>query len=133
VAAESLGLGCCYIGALRNNPAAVADVPDEAMVVFGMAIGYPDPTIESDVKPRLPQNVVLHREQHSPVVSDTLAEYERRLQTFQAEQNMRLIEGTEQAALSLKDEEALTGRHVLKESLAQRGFSLRRLYVATPV
>jgi nitroreductase len=128
VAAESLGLGCCYIGALRNNPAAVADelgVPHEAMVVFGMTIGYPDPTVESDVKPRLPQNVVLHREQYSPVVSDSLAEYDRRIQSFQAEQNMRLIEWTEQAALRVKDEEALTGRHVLKEFLAQRGFSLR--------
>jgi nitroreductase len=37
MAAESLGLGGCYIGALRNNPAAVADelgVPDGAMVVL---------------------------------------------------------------------------------------------------
>ncbi len=128
LAAQSLGLGGCYIGAMRNYPAAVADelgLPDEAMVVFGMTIGYPDPAVDSDVKPRLPQNAILHRERYSPAVSETLAEYDRRMQTFQAEQNMRLIDWTEQAALRVKDEAALTGRHVLKEFLAQRGFSLR--------
>jgi nitroreductase len=128
MAAESLGLGGCYIGALRNNPAAVADelgVPDGAIVVFGMTIGYPDPTVDSDVKPRLPQSVILHHERYSPVAAETLAEYDRRMQTFQAEQNMRSIEWTEQSALRVRDEAALTGRHVLKEFLAHRGFSLR--------
>ncbi|MBV8795737.1 MAG: nitroreductase family protein, partial [Hyphomicrobiales bacterium] len=54
VAAESLGLGGCYIGAMRNNPVGVADelgLPDEALVVFGMTIGIPDPGIGTDVKP----------------------------------------------------------------------------------
>lgn len=111
--AQSLGLGGCYIGAMRNHPAAVADelgLPDEAMVVFGMTIGYPHPAVDSDVKPRLPQNAILHRERDSPAVPDTLAEYDRRMQTFQAEQNKRLIDWTERAALRVKDEAALTGR-----------------------
>jgi len=128
LAAQSLGLGGCYIGAMRNHPAAVADelaLPDEAMVVFGMTIGYPDPSVDSDVKPRLPQNAVLHREGYSSAAPDTLAEYDRRMQTFQAEQNMRLIDWTEQAALRVRDEAALTGRRVLKEFLMRRGFSLR--------
>jgi nitroreductase len=128
MAAESIGLGGCYIGALRNNPAAVADelgVPDGAMVVFGMTIGYPDPAVDSDVKPRLPQGVVLHEERYSPAPVGALAEYDRRMQTFQTEQNMRAIEWTEQSALRVRDEAALTGRHVLKDFLAQRGFSLR--------
>jgi hypothetical protein len=77
------------------------------------------------VKPRLPQSVILHHERYSPVAADALAEYDRRMQTFQAEQNMRSIEWTEQSALRVRDEAALTGRHVLKEFLAQRGFSLR--------
>jgi nitroreductase len=58
VAAESLGLGGCYVGAMRNNPAGVAGelgLPDEALVVFGMTIGIPDPGIGTDVKPRLPR------------------------------------------------------------------------------
>ncbi|MEJ1976336.1 MAG: nitroreductase family protein [Acetobacteraceae bacterium] len=42
VAAESLGLGTVYIGALRNNPEAVAaelGLPPRAFAVFGMCVG----------------------------------------------------------------------------------------------
>jgi nitroreductase len=46
VAAESLGLGTCYIGAMRNHPEQVAEVlglPPDAFAVFGLCIGWPDP------------------------------------------------------------------------------------------
>jgi len=60
VAAESLGMGICYIGGLRNNPAEVSDVlqlPENVYPVFGLCIGYPDQ--DPDIKPRLPQATVL--------------------------------------------------------------------------
>jgi nitroreductase len=120
VAAESLGLGGCYIGAMRNNPAGVADelaLPDEALVIFGMTIGIPDPGIGTDVKPRLPQNVILHRERYTPPDPALLAAYDERIREFQAEQNM--------PALRVRDEAALTGREVLRDFLRDRGFSLR--------
>src|SRR3954452_23550254 len=63
VAAESLGLSCVYIGALRNNPQEVArllDLPPGAMGVFGMCVGYPLPTVTNEVKPRLPQSAIVH-------------------------------------------------------------------------
>lgn len=59
VAANSLGLGSCYIGGIRNNPEGVAlelGLPPESVAVFGLTIGYPDPTRESELKPRLPQS-----------------------------------------------------------------------------
>lgn len=55
IAAESLGLGICYIGALRNDPLSVSNLlglPDYTYPVFGLCLGYPDETPE--VKPRLP-------------------------------------------------------------------------------
>ena len=55
IALESLGLGACYIGAMRNHPREVAEelgLPAGAFVVFGMTIGYPDPEVETGVKPR---------------------------------------------------------------------------------
>lgn len=55
VAAESMGLGICYIGGIRNDLEAVKEVlktPDHVIPLFGMAVGYPDQ--ETDVKPRLP-------------------------------------------------------------------------------
>jgi nitroreductase len=128
VAAESLGLGGCYIGAMRNNPAGVADelaLPDEALVIFGMTIGIPDPAVETDVKPRLPQNVILHRERYAPPEPALLAAYDQRIREFQAEQKMRVTDWTEQSALRVRDEAALTGREVLRDFLRDRGFSLR--------
>ncbi|TNE73253.1 MAG: oxygen-insensitive NADPH nitroreductase [Gammaproteobacteria bacterium] len=60
IAAESEGLGLCYVGGIRNNPAEVAEVlklPDHVYPVFGMSLGYPDQNPE--VKPRLPLETVL--------------------------------------------------------------------------
>ena len=55
IALESLGLGACYIGAMRNHPKEVAaelELPAGAFVVFGMTVGYPDPEVATGVKPR---------------------------------------------------------------------------------
>ena len=59
VAAESLGLSCVYIGALRNDPQQVARIvglPSGAFGVFGMCVGYAAGS--ATVKPRLSQQVV---------------------------------------------------------------------------
>ncbi|MBT2684418.1 oxygen-insensitive NADPH nitroreductase [Bacillus sp. ISL-37] len=55
IAAESMGLGICYIGGIRNDLEAVKEVlktPEHVIPLFGMAVGYPDQ--ETDLKPRLP-------------------------------------------------------------------------------
>ena len=60
VAAESEGLGICYIGGIRNNPQQISDLlelPDHVFPVFGMCLGYP--AHDPDVKPRLPVAAVL--------------------------------------------------------------------------
>ncbi|AHI28949.1 oxygen-insensitive NADPH nitroreductase [Marinobacter similis] len=60
VAAESEGLGLCYIGGIRNNPAEVSSLlrlPEDVYPVFGMCLGYPDQNPE--VKPRLPVESIL--------------------------------------------------------------------------
>ena len=66
VAAESEGLGICYIGGVRNNPQAISDLlglPDHVYPVFGMCLGYP--AHEPDVKPRLPVEAVLKEDTYS--------------------------------------------------------------------
>lgn len=60
IAAESEGLGICYIGAIRNNPAAICELlklPKHIYPAFGMCLGYPEQ--DPEVKPRLPIAVVL--------------------------------------------------------------------------
>jgi nitroreductase len=63
VAAESLGLGICYIGGIRNNPQAVSELlglPDQVYPLFGLCLGYPDQ--DPEVKPRLPLSIILKEE-----------------------------------------------------------------------
>ena len=65
VAAESSGLGICYIGGIRNDPekvSALLDLPDQVYPVFGFCLGYP--AQDPDVKPRLPLSVVLKEERY---------------------------------------------------------------------
>ena len=65
IAAESLGLGICYIGALRNNPALVSellDLPEQVYPVFGLCIGHP--AQDPEVKPRMPLNAVLMQDSY---------------------------------------------------------------------
>lgn len=65
VAAESLGLGICYIGGLRNNPAEVSallGLPEQVYPVFGLCLGHPDQ--DPEVKPRIAVEAVLMQEQY---------------------------------------------------------------------
>ncbi|MBW4935373.1 oxygen-insensitive NADPH nitroreductase [Marinobacter sp. F4206] len=60
IAAESEGLGLCYIGGIRNNPAEISSIlrlPDHVYPVFGLCLGYPDQ--DPEVKPRLPVETIL--------------------------------------------------------------------------
>ncbi len=63
VAAESLGLGMCYIGAIRNNPAEVIELLNLPRLVFpisGMTLGWP--VRAPRIRPRLPLETILHWE-----------------------------------------------------------------------
>jgi FMN reductase (NADPH) len=66
LAAESLGLGIVYVGAIRNDSAKVVAelaLPDLVFPITGMCVGYPDEN--PAVKARLPLPAVLHREQYT--------------------------------------------------------------------
>lgn len=65
IGAEANGLGCCYIGGIRNNPQRVTELlalPDLVFPVFGLCLGYPDQSPER--KPRLPLTTVLHKDRY---------------------------------------------------------------------
>lgn len=128
VAADSLGLGSCYIGGLRNQPENVArelGLPPETVAVFGLTVGYPDPAVKTEVKPRLPQSAVLFRERYGETGRDDLAAYDARLTAFQARQNMPKAGWTGVVAKRVKDAAALHGRAQLAETLRRLGFSLK--------
>ena len=65
IAAESVGLGTVYVGAIRKSTQEVAtllNLPPFVFPVFGLCVGYPNPESQPAIKPRLPQSAVLHRE-----------------------------------------------------------------------
>jgi nitroreductase len=127
VAAESLGLGCVYIGAIRNHPVEVAKelaLPPNAVALAGLVVGRPDPKVATAVKPRLPQDAVLFREQYAsgPMQRAAIARYDETLRAFQAEQGMKVQGWTEQALNRVKDS---SGRARLREALETLGFGLK--------
>ena len=78
LAAESLGLGICYIGSIRNNPQDVIKLLDLPRLVFpvtGMTVGWPakSPTL----RPRLATEAVLHWETYNRAQDQALHDYDR--------------------------------------------------------
>lgn len=130
VALESFGVGGVYIGAIRDNPMAVAaelDLPPSVFALFGMAIGWPEANQGIGIKPRLPQAAVLFREQYSWGARQAAAvgRYNKILREFQSSQAMKVQDWTTQASERTATVEALRGRHVLKGVLRSMGFGLR--------
>ncbi|KRK78545.1 oxygen-insensitive NADPH nitroreductase [Companilactobacillus nodensis] len=78
VAAESMGLGICYIGSLRNNIAQVAKLlklPDFTIPLFGMTVGVP--STKNQLKPRMaPSNQVATNSYNEDQFND-LSEYDQ--------------------------------------------------------
>lgn len=82
IAAESEGLGICYIGGIRNNPQAISDLlglPDHVYPVFGMCIGYP--AHQPDVKPRLPVSAILKEDAYTPD-TEAVDAFDASMQTY---------------------------------------------------
>jgi nitroreductase len=129
VAAESLGLSCVYIGALRNNPLEVARIvglPSGAFGVFGMCVGYASATAASEVKPRLPQDVVLHREVYD--TSDERARraaYDALMGGFSARNEMAADTWTKRVIGRMGKIAAMGGRDKMVAALHGLGFELK--------
>ena len=129
VAAESLGLSTVYIGAMRNDPVRVAKLlglPPGAGVVFGLCVGYPKPENVGEVKPRLPQEVVLHRDRYAlePEQREQ-ANYDARLEAFSRRNEMASYTWTQRVIARMSTIKALSGRERLKDAFIALGFPLR--------
>ncbi len=125
VAAESAGLGICYIGGLRNHPREVSDLlqlPPGVYPVFGLCLGYPDQNPEC--KPRLPLDVVLKDEVYSEQGdAERIALYDEQVREYY---RTRTGGGhgqswSEQVAGLLSEK----ARPHMRDFLAQQGFVLR--------
>jgi len=129
VAAESLGLGAVYIGALRNRLEQVAtelQLPRHAIPVFGLCLGYPDPESPADIKPRLEPTAILHREHYSLDGQTEAADrYDDRLRGFQREQGLDPVGWISHLLGRLQGAKSLNGRETILATIRARGLGLR--------
>ena len=129
VAAQSLGLGTVYLGAIRNQPERVAEelgLPPGVFAVVGVCVGRPDAARPAAIKPRLPQAAVLSRERYArPEAQRHVQRYDATMQSFYAAQGMPVARWSEHSLARLRGPEQLRGRHRLVEALQAQHIGLR--------
>ncbi|OFS64622.1 oxygen-insensitive NADPH nitroreductase [Nosocomiicoccus sp. HMSC09A07] len=118
VAAESLDLGICYLGSIRNNTKKMIEIlelPEGTFPVIGMAVGYKNS--EGSFKERLPQDTVYFEntypefEQIEASLNDydeTITEYyktrdENKRQDNWSEQVVKKLSKMDQVRKDIKD------------------------------
>lgn len=128
VAAEAVGLGAVYLGAVRNDVEAVAGVlglPPGTAPVVGLAVGHPDPAVPARVKPRLPQAAVLHRETYDlPGQASALDDYEERIGDFYRAEGLE-TSWARRVVGRLRGHGSLHGRERLRAGLTALGLPSR--------
>jgi nitroreductase len=125
-AAEAIGLGICYIGALRNDAQSVTEIlslPEGVFGIFGLCLGYPSEASKADIKPRLPIESVWFEERYRRDVDVT--DYDDRMKAFYQQHRMKGEDTWSLRSGRRADEHHLTGRERLLPWLQDQGF-LRR-------
>lgn len=77
LAAESLDLGVCFIGGIRNNLELVKELlhlPKYTIPLFGLTIGIPEE--KNEPKPRLPQKNTVFTNTYNELASKNLIDYD---------------------------------------------------------
>ena len=124
-AAESVGLGICYIGGIRNNPVDVSkllELPTGVYPVFGLCLGYPDQ--DPEIKPRLPLSVILKDEVYNERGDqDQIREYDEKIRDYYQTRTGggHGISWTEQVATLLSEK----SRPHMKAFLEKQGFKFK--------
>lgn len=127
LAAESLGLGGVFVGGIRNNIEAIVDelqLPPHVFPVVGMAIGVPDPSEGTGVKPRLPLSTLLHEEQYdTDAWRDGAEQFEGEFRDYFEGQGVPGRSWARTMSRRLGTTEGLDGRHTMGASLRAQGFA----------
>ncbi|HZG70335.1 MAG TPA: oxygen-insensitive NADPH nitroreductase [Chondromyces sp.] len=130
IAAESMGLGICYIGGLRNNLTQVKEIlqtPERVIPLFGMAIGYP--AQETGKKPRLPLKAVFYENSYPDDgdIQKGLEEYNQTILNYYEERTKgkRSETWTSQMANMLSKSNRAYNRMYMKEFVQKQGFNLK--------
>ncbi|KAJ3521554.1 hypothetical protein NM208_g13239 [Fusarium decemcellulare] len=128
IAAESLGLGMCYVGGARNNARDLADylnLPHRVVGLFGMAVGKADPAYLNSRKPRLPMNEVVHQDTwKSEDRAKRIVKYESTLKTHYHRQGKPERPPWTCLLADFVSSSDLDGRGRMRDVLDEQGFGL---------
>jgi len=83
IAAESMGLGMCYIGSIRNNIQRVDELlklPQHVIPLFGMVVGYPKSKPEQ--KPRIPRKGIYFENEYNKEQHHALDEFDDKIRAY---------------------------------------------------
>jgi len=125
IAAESLGLGTCYIGAVRNHPQEISGLlglPEQTYPVFGLCLGHP--AQDPEVKPRLPLPIVLKKNRYDEAADETgISAYDATMLRYYAQRSAHNKDSSwSQQIAELVGREA---RPHMREFLHKRGLNQR--------
>jgi nitroreductase len=128
IAAESLGLGCVCIGALRNKSAEVAELvglPQRSIVGFGVVVGWEDESRPSEIRPRPRQAASLHHDRYDEQKAmDALEDYEDAMKGYQERRGMKVRGWKSGVARLAEDPKLMDGRENLRRFLTDRRLDL---------
>ena len=121
-------MGTGYIGAIRKSTqevSALLNLPPLVFRVFGLCVGYPNPEVQTALKPRLPQSAVLHRETYRLAQDEAIAHYNDIIKTFYTEQKMNVSgDWSQHSAERIATLDYLKGCKYLREILNSLGLRL---------
>ena len=125
LAAESLGLRGLMIGAVRNDPGAIADIlglPRRVYCVFGMCLGWP--AQEPPQKPRMDIGATIHYERYDePAAIASLDAYDAKLAAHYDSIGVKTTPDSWTHDIDKKFEPPKRAK--LREQLRARGFDFR--------
>ncbi|MGN9867006.1 oxygen-insensitive NADPH nitroreductase [Bacillus swezeyi] len=127
IAAESMGLGICYIGGIRNALHEVSEIletPEYVLPLFGLVVGHP--ANPSAKKPRLPLEHIYHENTYQVNEADIhkhLNAYDETISNYYHNRTngKRADKWTEQITQSLKQPK----RTYMNDFVKEKGFNKR--------
>lgn len=128
IAAESMGLGTVYLGSMRNDMERVQELlnlPTHVVPVVGLAIGHPDPTERAGIKPRLPQDAVLHWDVYGAPRPELIDAYDTALDTYYSRYGQHQLWSHQFVSRLGVESITKTSRRLVRRVLENAGFGLR--------
>lgn len=128
IAAESMGLGTVYLGSMRNDMERVQELlglPEHVVPVVGLAIGYADPTERAGIKPRLPQELVLHWDGYGEPSLELIDSYDTALDTYYSRYGQHQLWSHQFVSRLNAESITKTSRRLVRRVLEKAGFGLK--------